>query len=144
MSIDLSKRWLSRIPTQLELNGINPQKHRCLVGDVFDWLNRLKRRGESFNLVILDPPSTSVGKTKRRWSVKRDYGELVALAAPLVAPGGAMMTSTNYRQMNAYQLAKKVQQDIPTDFVLERVCAPPIDFPAECLEIKNLIWRRRF
>ena len=51
----------------------------------FDWLARLDKRGEKFDIVILDPPSTSVGKKKRRWSVQKDTAKLVSLAAPFVA-----------------------------------------------------------
>lgn len=61
----------------------------------FDWLARLAKRGEQFDIVILDPPSTSVGKKKKRWSVKNDAAELVALAAPLVKRDGLLVTTTN-------------------------------------------------
>ena len=84
VSVDLSKAWLSRIPEQLELNGLDPNRHDQIYGDVFDWFVRLRNRGEKFDLVILDPPSTSVGKKKKRWSAARHYSDLVKLAVPLL------------------------------------------------------------
>ena len=97
VSLDLSRRWLERIPNQLENLGLDVRHHDWIYGDVFDWLPRLSRRGEQFDIVILDPPSTSVGKKKKRWSAAKDYPALIRAALPLVAPGGALWTSTNHR-----------------------------------------------
>ena len=144
VSIDLSSKWLNRIPRQLELNGINPRDHLLLTGDVFDWIRRLAKRGERFDLIILDPPSTSVGKKKKRWSAARDYPELVALTLPLLSPGGRLLTCTNSRKLSPYKFARSLEDVMPRSrgFQLERVCAPGIDFPTDDpLPVKNLIWR---
>jgi 23S rRNA (cytosine1962-C5)-methyltransferase len=132
------------VPKQLELNGINPKEHRCLVGDVFDWLRRLNKHGEKFDLIILDPPSTSVGKKKKRWSAAKDYPELVQLTLPLLAPGGYLLTCTNHRKLTPHKFVKLLGQALPKQegYVLERVCAPGLDFPSdEVLGVKNLLWR---
>jgi 23S rRNA (cytosine1962-C5)-methyltransferase len=144
VSIDLSAKWLQRIPTQLELNGINPDQHRSLTGDVFDWLRRLNKRGERFDLIILDPPSTSIGTKKKRWSAAKDYPELVQLALPLLSSGGRLMTCTNHRKLTPYKFVKLLGSVLPfkEGYRLERVCAPGIDFPTDDpLSVKNLIWR---
>ncbi|MBM4292210.1 MAG: hypothetical protein FJ138_12875 [Deltaproteobacteria bacterium] len=142
VSVDLSGRWLARVPEQLALNGLSSRDHRALTGDVFDWLRRLAKRGERFDLLILDPPSTSVGTRKRRWSAQRDYPELVALALPLLAPGGRLLTATNHRQLPPRRFAELVSGALPEHVRLERVCAPGVDFPpAGPLAVKNLIWR---
>jgi 23S rRNA (cytosine1962-C5)-methyltransferase len=142
VSVDLSERWLARVPEQMALNGINPRAHLTLTGDVFDWLRRLAKRGERFDLIILDPPSTSVGKKKRRWSAKQDYPELVALALPLLSPGGRLLTATNHRQLTPRRFAELVCGSLPEHMRLERVCAPGVDFPTVGpMGVKNLVWR---
>lgn len=144
VSIDLSSRWLSRLPYQLELNEVDPAQHHCLTGDVFDWLHRLTKRGERFDLIILDPPSTSVGTKRKRWSAAKDYPLLVQLALPLLSPGGRLMTSTNHRKLTPSRFATLVESAFPKGegYYLERVCAPGVDFPSdEPLGVKNLIWR---
>jgi 23S rRNA G2069 N7-methylase RlmK/C1962 C5-methylase RlmI/23S rRNA-/tRNA-specific pseudouridylate synthase len=144
VSIDLSKQWLSRIPKQLALNGIDPTPHRCLSGDVFDWLHRLNKKGERFDLIILDPPSTSIGSKKKRWSAKKDYPKLLQLAVPLLNSGGRLLTATNHRQLLPAKFAYMVSQALPNDFELERVCPPALDFSSdEEMGIKNLIWRKK-
>jgi 23S rRNA (cytosine1962-C5)-methyltransferase len=142
VSVDLSRRWLDKIPQHLALNDLSEQGHVRLTGDVFDWLRRLVKRGERFELIILDPPSTSVGKTKRRWSAKRDYPELIALALPLLAEGGRLFTATNHRQLTPHRFAQLVASALPQHIQLERVCAPSIDFPTNGpMSVKNLIWK---
>jgi 23S rRNA (cytosine1962-C5)-methyltransferase len=142
VSIDLSRTWLERIPPMLVDNGVNPSAHDQIYGDVFDWVRRLTNRGERFDLVILDPPSTSVGKKKKRWSAARDYPELVRLAAPLVAPGGALWTATNHRQISPKRFVHLVGSAVPPGAQLERICPPAIDYPTDGpAPVKTHVWR---
>ncbi len=142
VSLDLSKEWLQRIPLQLTDHGISLEKHDQIFGDVFNWIPRLARRGERFDLVILDPPSTSIGTKKRRWSARKDYPELVQMAASLVAPGGALWTATNHRGIPPRRFARLVQRGLPEGYQFERVCPLAEDFP--CIEephLKTFVWR---
>jgi len=142
LSIDLSRSWLAQIPPQLALNGLESKRHDQIYGDVFDWLRRLSRRGERFDLLILDPPSTSVGKRKRRWSAHKDYAELVHLAAPLLNPGGRLWTATNHRKSSVRAFAQRVMRGLPEGTRLERVCPPALDFPSdEPAFVKTLVWQ---
>ena len=142
VSVDLSRAWLDRIPAQLAANGVDAARHDRIYGDVFDWVRRLAKRGERFDLVILDPPGTSVGKRKRRWSAARDYHELVALAAPLLSPGGRLWTTTNVRKLTPHRFAAAVRRGLPPGARLERVCRPAVDFPCDGpAPVKTLVWR---
>ena len=112
----------------------------------FDWLARLSKRGEQFDIVILDPPSTSVGKKKRRWSVKNDMAELVALAAPLVTKNGLLFTTTNSASLTPDKFAKMVKKGLDAagmpNAKLERVSPMPSDFLSVGMQpVKNYVWR---
>lgn len=111
----------------------------------FDWLARLAKRGEQFDIVILDPPSTSVGKKKKRWSVKSDMAELVSLAAPLVKTDGLLFTTTNSASIRVDKFAnmcKKGLDDVGISGKLERVSPMPSDFLSIGPQpVKNLVWR---
>lgn len=149
VSLDLDKKWLDRIEPQLRANGIDnsDRKHDTIYGDCFDWLRRLQKRGEKFDIVILDPPSTSVGgKKKSRWSAKNDYDELVSLAAPLVKRNGLLWTTTNSRQIHPVTFARMCKKGLVDAGIssasLERVAAMPGDFPTIGPQaVKNLVWR---
>ena len=151
MSLDLERRWLDRIGPQLEDNGIAnwEDKHDMIYGDCFDWLARLRKRGEYYDIVILDPPSTSVGRKKRRWSVRTDMDELVALAAPLVKDGGLLVTTTNASTLRPGRFAAMVKRGLDGAGLggrsrLERACPMPADFPSVGTgPVKNLVWTIR-
>mmetsp|Transcript_15795 Transcript_15795/g.19258 ORF Transcript_15795/g.19258 Transcript_15795/m.19258 type:complete len:888 (-) Transcript_15795:66-2729(-) len=148
VSLDLEKKWLDRIEPQMKANGIDDlSRHDSIYGDCFDWLARLAKRGEQFDLLILDPPSTSVGgKKKKRWSAKNDYDQLVSLAAPLVKKGGLLWTTTNSKQINAIKFARMCKKGFDnaglSNVKLERVATMPMDFPSIGPQaVKNLVWR---
>ena len=148
VSLDLEKKWLDRIRPQMEANGITDWEghHDCIYGDCFDWLARLAKRGELFDIVILDPPSTSVGKKKKRWSVKRDMAELVTLAAPLVKSNGLLFTTTNSASVRPEAFAKMCREGLVDAGIsnarLERVSPMPSDFLSIGPQpVKNLVWR---
>jgi 23S rRNA (cytosine1962-C5)-methyltransferase len=111
----------------------------------FDWLARLAKRGEQFDIVILDPPSTSVGKKKRRWSVKNDMDELVMMAAKLVKVGGLLFTTTNAASLRPEKFAKMCKKgllDAGISAKLERVSPMPSDFPSVGAQpVNNFVWR---
>ena len=75
LNLDLSKSVLEWGQANYRANGFEPDPHDFVFGDVFDWLARLAKRGDRFDLVILDPPGFSRTKS-RAFSAARDYGEL--------------------------------------------------------------------
>jgi 23S rRNA (cytosine1962-C5)-methyltransferase len=147
VSLDLNKKWLDRIQPQLEANGlVFDERHDCIYGDCFDWLEKLAARGEKFDIVILDPPSSSVGKKKRRWSVKNDMEELVQLAAPLVKKGGLLWTTTNSASISPLKFANQCRNGLENAGIksvkLERIQPMPVDFPSIGYQpVKNVVWR---
>lgn len=148
VSIDLSRKWLERLPDQLQVNGIDfDHRHDAIYGDCFDWLARLAKRGEKYDIVILDPPSTSVGgQKKKRWSIKNDMDELVCLASGLVKKGGLLWTTTNSASIQPLQFARLCKKGMDSagfsDCKLERIQPMPGDFPTIGPQpVKNYVWR---
>jgi len=106
------------------------------------------KRGEKFDIVILDPPCTSVGKKKKRWSVKSDMAELVALATPLIKEGGLLFTTNNCSTLRPERFAKLCKNGFERagkggmKSKLERVAPMPVDFPSVGSQpVTNLVWR---
>ena len=101
LTLDLSKRYLDWARDNLRANDIDPGDHDFIYGDALEWMDRLARAGRTFDVVLVDPPSSSTsGKRSRtRWLVDRDLHALVEKAARLGAPGGTVFVSTNLRRM---------------------------------------------
>jgi 23S rRNA (cytosine1962-C5)-methyltransferase len=109
VSVDVSQAALERGRAGFTLAGIEGETHRFVAEDVFAWLARGQRRQERFDLVIVDPPSYSSTK-KRRFVAESDYGELIALAAALVAPGGRILACCNHRGMARQKLRRLIHE----------------------------------
>ncbi len=99
-SVDLSRRSLDWGRENFRLNGLDPATgHEFFAGDVFDHLRRFGKQGRRFDAVVLDPPTFSRDRKGRVFRVEDDFGELAALGAPLLAPGGRMLCSSNARSL---------------------------------------------
>jgi 23S rRNA (cytosine1962-C5)-methyltransferase len=98
LNLDLSKGVLAWGQENYRANGFAANPHDFVYGDVFDWLGRLARRREQFELVILDPPGFSRTKT-RRFVAAQDYDELASLAARVTAPGGLLYACCNVAEL---------------------------------------------
>jgi 23S rRNA (cytosine1962-C5)-methyltransferase len=68
-------------------------------------LQRVSRRDERFDLVVLDPPSYS--STKRgRFVAEDDYVRLAASAMAVLAGGGQILACTNHRGISRARLRR--------------------------------------
>lgn len=147
VNLESSKKYLTRFPQSLEANGIPfDERHDCIYGDCFEWLTRLSKRGEKYDIVILDPPNSILGTRTKRWSIKNDMAELVALAAPLVKSGGLLWTSTASAGIHPMKFAKMCQKGLGDAGIgtakLENIQPMPFDFPTIGSQpVKNLTWR---
>jgi 23S rRNA (cytosine1962-C5)-methyltransferase len=132
VSVDLSKRSLTRGEGNFQRNGIDPKKgHRFIADDVLAVLPRLARRGEKFDAIILDPPTFSRNQAGEAFQVQRDFGQLVTLALEVAVPGAKILLSVNHSTMrvadlewaarSALKLAGRSGRFIPS--------APLPDFP---------------
>jgi len=109
-SVDLSKNYLEWGRENFRANDLDPAAHDFVFGDAFDWLKRFAKRGQHWDMVILDPPTFSTTKRGRAFQAARDYEELAALAIPLVATGGWLLCSTNQRTLSADEFEGSIQR----------------------------------
>lgn len=98
-TLDLSQPYLDWAKRNFSLNGIDPETHHFCKGDTFHWLRRFAKQGRKFDGVVLDPPTFSRDDRGRVFRVERDFGDLAALAAKVIAPGGWILCSTNFRRI---------------------------------------------
>jgi 23S rRNA (cytosine1962-C5)-methyltransferase len=94
VNVDLSRSYLEWGKANYALNGVPVDNQDFIYGDAFDWLSRFARRSQTFDVVIVDPPSFS----STPFSVARDYVRLAAAAARVVSAGGCLVAATNHAQ----------------------------------------------
>lgn len=95
VSVDLSKKSLARGRENFALNSVPTTDHRFIADDVLAVLPRLARKGEKFDVIILDPPTFSRTHRGKTFQVENDF-EMLLLAALEVAERNAhILLSTN-------------------------------------------------
>ncbi|MEW6324703.1 MAG: class I SAM-dependent rRNA methyltransferase [Nitrospirota bacterium] len=90
IGIDLSESAIATAQEQAAENGLADRCH-FLVGNLFDELKRRSEAGETFDLVVLDPPSF-VKSRARIADALRGYKEINLRAMKLLRPGGFLLT----------------------------------------------------
>jgi 23S rRNA (cytosine1962-C5)-methyltransferase len=131
-SLDLSKKYLEWGKRNFALNGIDPAEHDFIYGDAFDWLRRLAKKGRTFNVIVLDPPTFSQSKERGVFRVESHHGELVSVTLPLLKENGVLLASTNAAEWPAEKFLAAVEKSIQSARrkVLQQHYVPqPPDFP---------------
>ncbi|PWU18218.1 MAG: hypothetical protein C5B50_09665 [Verrucomicrobia bacterium] len=94
-SLDLSRKYLEWGKRNFGLNGLDADKHDFIFGDVFDWFRRLAKKGRTFDVIMLDPPTFSQSKVSGVFRAQKDFGKLVSAALTLLAKPGILFSSSN-------------------------------------------------
>jgi 23S rRNA (guanine2445-N2)-methyltransferase / 23S rRNA (guanine2069-N7)-methyltransferase len=106
VSVDLSNTYLAWAERNLRLNGLwgDGRRHALVRADAMAFLREhppVSAGGAAgaYDLVVVDPPTFSNSKSTREdWEVAVDHAEVFARLGPLVAPGGVVYFSTNFRR----------------------------------------------
>jgi 23S rRNA (cytosine1962-C5)-methyltransferase len=111
LSVDLSERALERAKANFELNGLEVAADAFVVEDTFKTLDRLRRKEQTFDLVILDPPSFSHGPAGT-WSALQDTPRLVASACRVLAPDGWLVACSNLGELSPHKFTGEVEEGL--------------------------------
>lgn len=86
-SLDSSKKAIELTDANIALNQFE-DKHKSIVADA---MVHIKEVGESYDIVILDPPAFAKHRDKRHQAIQ-GYKRLNAMAMAHIRPGGLLMT----------------------------------------------------
>jgi len=149
VTVDLAQPVLERARENFVANDLDPENYEFIASDTIKALDRFRRTGQSFDWVILDPPSFS-HHGGAVWSAKKDYPRLVAAAARVMEPGAFLLAATNQGQVSPKEFRAAVAQGFrKAGFNAQEIywagAAP--DFPSgnwfpEGRYLKVGIWRR--
>ena len=107
-SVDLSRASLDWGKENFRLNGLDLAGHQFHAGDVFEALDFRAKREMRFLCVVLDPPTFSRDRKGKVFRAEDDFGRLAASAARVLAPGGAMLCSSNARRLTPEGFRRQV------------------------------------
>jgi 23S rRNA (cytosine1962-C5)-methyltransferase len=99
-NIDLSQKSLARGRENFALNSIPTSDHRFIADDVLTVLPRLARRGEKFDMIILDPPTFSRSRRGKSFQVEKDFEKLLLRALEVAERSARILLSTNCARLH--------------------------------------------
>lgn len=94
INVDISKKVLGRGKRNYELNHLAVGQGEMVRADAVSFLERAVKKGNHFDVIILDPPSFARADGKI-FSVKKDLPRMAALAHRVLKPSGKLFLSTN-------------------------------------------------
>ena len=108
-SVDLAKRSRELSQAHFQANGISTDDHRFIVMDVFEYFKYAKRKGFTYDVIVLDPPSFARNK-KQTFSVAKDYHKLISQSLEILNPGGIIIASTNAANVSRQKFTEQIDK----------------------------------
>lgn len=108
-SVDLAKRSRELSQAHFQANGISTDDHRFVVMDVFEYFKYAKRKGLTYDVIVLDPPSFARNK-KQTFSVAKDYHKLISQSLEILNPGGIIIASTNAANVSHQKFTEQIDK----------------------------------
>jgi 23S rRNA (cytosine1962-C5)-methyltransferase len=104
LNIDLSKKSLARGRENFALNNLATLGHGFIADDVMTVLPRLARKGEKFDVIILDPPTFSRSPGGKTFHVENDFERLLVNSLELAERSSHVLVSTNCSTLREHAL----------------------------------------
>ncbi len=138
-NVDLSKKAVEWSKKNFLLNQLDTDIHEFIVGDVWDWFKIFQKRGRTFDVIILDPPSFSTSKTTV-FAVEKDFPKLIGLGLNALREDGILIFSTNIAKMNFskfFQSLPQIREFTPKTYKIFDVSSQGLDFPVDGIFLKE-------
>src|SRR3990167_2215684 len=136
-NIDLSKKAIEWSKKNFLLNQLDINNHEFIAWDVWEWLRRFQKKGRTFDVIIIDPPSFSTSKTTV-FTAEKDIPRLIAAGLSILREEGILVFSTNIAKMNFskfFQLLSRVKDFTQKTYKLIDVSSQGLDFPTDGVNV---------
>lgn len=128
VQLDLNRRFLELARASYSLNGFAVRRQDFLAGDFWLHVNRLKRSGQLFDCVMVDPPFFSL-TGRGRVDLGSDYQRVINKVRPLVAHGGILIVINNALFVSGAAYIRLLEQLCADGYLAVETLVPvPADF----------------
>lgn len=94
--VDASKGMVDRCKQNVNLNGLGDKKVRYIVDDCEKFVEREIRRGNFYDIIIMDPPSFGRGPNGETWKLENNIFSLVTKCSKLLTPSPLAFLINSY------------------------------------------------
>ena len=94
--VDASRGMVDVAKENIESSGLEDRYVRFIVDDVIKFVEREIRRGNKYDIIIMDPPSFGRGSSGEVWSIEDNLFDLVSLCKELLSDNPLMFLINSY------------------------------------------------
>lgn len=94
--VDSSKGMTAWAKENVQDSGLADKKIRYIVDDVIKFVNREIRRGNSYDAIIMDPPSYGRGANGEIWQFEENISELIQLCMKVLSDNPLFFLINSY------------------------------------------------
>lgn len=94
--VDSSRGMVDWAKENVTSNNLNDKPIRFIVDDVVKFVEREIRRGNKYDMIIMDPPSFGRGANKEVWNIEKDLFNLVEKCTNLLSDDPILFLINSY------------------------------------------------
>ena len=94
--VDSSRGMIDWAKENVKVNNLEDKPIRFLVDDVRKFVKREIRRGNVYDIIIMDPPSFGRGSKNEVWSLENDLAELIKDTVELLSDNPLLFIINSY------------------------------------------------
>lgn len=94
--VDSSRGMVDWAKENVKSSGLDTKPIRYIVDDVVKFVEREIRRGNKYDMIIMDPPSFGRGSNKEIWNIETDLYNLVELCTQILSDDPIMFLINSY------------------------------------------------
>ncbi|MDE5983993.1 MAG: class I SAM-dependent methyltransferase [Eubacterium sp.] len=127
--VDASKGMVQWAKENAKLSGVDEQNVRWIVDDCMKFVQREIRRGNKYDIIILDPPSYGRGPKGEIWHLEDSIYDFVKLVFQVLSDEPIMVLLNSYTTGLSASVMKYILDDVITSKLGGRVDADEIGLP---------------
>jgi 23S rRNA G2069 N7-methylase RlmK/C1962 C5-methylase RlmI len=128
-SVDMSNTYAEWEARNFALNGLGDFPRQAVRADALAWLEEAARAKETWDIIVLDPPTFSNSKKMRGdFDLNEAWPRLLAQCIAILSPDGHIIFSTNSRRLRmdpslvpGASIADISEKTLPPDFRDRRI-----------------------
>jgi 23S rRNA (cytosine1962-C5)-methyltransferase len=94
--VDAAKGMVIWAKENLQASGLGDKPVRFITDDVFKFVQREQRRGNTYDAIIMDPPSYGRGPNGEMWKLENDLYRFVESCAAILTPNPLFFLINSY------------------------------------------------
>lgn len=109
--VDLAKRAIDWAKHNVELNCKATDRVRWIVDDALTFMSREARKGNAYDIIIIDPPSFSRVSKNNSWTLEDKIPDIMNLVLDVLAPEAGVVFLTNHSAASTSDVARNIALD---------------------------------